>query len=132
MKQQRRWLCSKLAPDHTHSPITVSTSTVASNEQDDAIDVAYDVEFIDLDVKLISAESRQWISGESALMEIRIEIANHGINRAAEVEIGFECDDGSCSGTGVSSVIPAGETIKARVRGMDAYGTRVGKLVRRS
>lgn len=95
--------------------ITVTTSTVASNKQDDAIGMAYDVEFVELDVKLISAESLRWISGESALMEIGIEITNYGVDRAEGVEVGFECRDGSCSGANISGVIPVGETIEAKV-----------------
>ena len=108
--------------------VTVSASNTTTNEQDDAIDVAYDVEFVKLDVNFISAEALQWISGESALMRIGIELFNYGVDRAAGVEIGFECRDGSCLGSSVSGPIPAGGTIEAKFEVWMPFGDVMGSI----
>lgn len=118
----------EVAPGSYIFTLGVSTTTVAINEDDDTIEVVYDVEFVELDVRLSSAESLRWISGESALMEISLEVSNKGVDGTRGVEIGFECEDGSCSGSRMSGAIGAGESIETTLEVWMPIGQVFGTL----
>ena len=118
----------EIAPGSYVLLVGVLTATVATNEQDDTIKVAYDVEFVELDVSLSSAESLRWISGESALMEIGLQISNRGVDSTPGVEIGFECGDGTCSGSKMSGAIAAGESIDTSLQVWMPIGDAFGNL----
>lgn len=118
----------EIAPGSYTLSLGVSTATAVTNDHDDTIRVAYDVEFVELDVKLSSAESVRWISGESALMEIRLQISNRGVDTTPGVEIGFECGDGTCSGSKMSGAIAAGESIDTTLQVWMPIGHTFGNL----
>ena len=118
----------EIAPGSYTLLVGVSTTTVASNQHDDTIKVAYDVEFVELDVRLSFAESLRWISGESALMEIGLQISNRGVDGTPGVEIGFECGDGACSGSKMSGAIAAGGSIDTTLQIWMPIGHVFGNL----
>ena len=88
--------------------ISVSTTSLETNVGDNTIEIETDVEYVELDVKLKSAEPIKWISDESALMEIAVEIENEGVDDTVGVAIGFECSDVLCSTSSVTDRIAAG------------------------
>ncbi len=118
----------EIVPGSYRFSVSVSTATIAINLDDDTIEAVYDVEFVELDVELSSAESLRWISGESALMEIGLQISNRGVDQASGVEIGFKCGDGRCSGSGMSVAIAAGETIDTTLQVWMPIGHVIGDI----
>ena len=87
---------------------TASTTSVEVNDEDNSIEIEREVEFIELSVKLKSTQPISWVSDESALMEIAVEIENEGVDDTGVVAIGFECNDGVCSASSKTGRIAAG------------------------
>ena len=98
----------EVSPGTYRFAISVSTSSLETNVGDNTIDIETDVEYVELDVKLKSAEPIKWISDESALMEIAVEIENNGVDDTVSVAIGFECSDDLCSTLSRTDRIAAG------------------------
>ena len=89
--------------------VSVFASTVETELEDNDVSVEYDIEFVELGLKLTSTEVMRWHLDRRGLMSISLEVANFGINHSGSLLLGIECPDTLCSTTRQIRSIAAGE-----------------------
>ena len=100
----------QLEPGSHRLWISASTASVESDLADNVAEVDYDVEFVELDVVVESAEVVRWRTEGSGLVYVTLGIRNVGVDDSDQLLIGVECEDGLCSHSRLARPIASGET----------------------
>ena len=98
----------KLSPGVYQFQLTASTVSVEDALQNNVAEVAYDVEFVELEVSVNSIEVVKWHTEGRGLVSMSLEVSNVGVDDSGRLVVGVECVDGLCSGLTTSSSIDAG------------------------
>ncbi len=96
-----------------------TTSTIEIDAQNNSTQRDLDIEFVDLQVTVLSTESLGWDGDGSALMAILVEVENVGVDDSNTFYIGIECKDErttDCATSQQSDPIPAGEKSETELR----------------
>ncbi len=99
----------EISPGIYRFQIAVSTSTVESVEENNKTDATYEIEFVELGLKLVSSEALRWHTDGVGLMSLTMEITNTGVDDSGSVTLGVECADDACIESQLIQSIAAGE-----------------------
>ena len=100
----------QLEPGAYRLRVSASTASVESMFVDNLAEVEFDVEFVELDVAVESAEVLRWRAEGLGLVSVTLGISNVGVDDSGQLLIGVECEDGLCSHSRLTRPIVSGET----------------------
>ena len=103
----------EITPGTYRFNVEVSTSTVESDLDNNRTEATYEIEFVELGLKLVSSEALRWHTDGVGLMSLTVEITNSGVDDSGAVTLGIECPDDACIETQLVSSTAAGRVSMA-------------------
>ena len=100
----------EITPGVYRFQMTASTVSVEDAVQNNVVEFALDVEFVELEVSVNSIETVKWHTDGRGLVSISLEVGNVGVVRTGRLPVGVECADDFCSGLTVTGPIDVGTT----------------------
>ncbi len=100
----------EITPGVYRFQMTASTVSVEEAVQNNVVEFALDVEFVELEVSVNSIETVKWHTDGRGLVSISLEVGNVGVVRTGRLPVGVECADDFCSGLTVTEPIDVGAT----------------------
>ncbi len=100
----------ELTPGAYRIQMTASTVSVEDAVQNNVVEFALDVEFVELEVSVNSIETVKWHTDGRGLVSMSLEVGNVGVVRSGRLPVGVECADDFCSGLTVTGPIDVGTT----------------------
>ncbi len=99
----------------------VSTTTIESRADNNSTSIELDVEFVDLRVNVISAESLGWDSNGNALIEFEFDVENNGVDDSPPFDLSLECVDNTIAACASSTPFQAVPARDSRVGEMTVW-----------
>ncbi len=97
----------------------VATSSLETNDDNNSTTVSIDVDFVDLRIQLLSAESIGWDSDGNGLMSLNVEVENAGVEDMNSFYVAIDCRgewSADCSSSVQFARLSAGEKSTSEFR----------------